>query len=1527
MFDLLKRYKKFTDLTNLILDFSYKNNNEKFEKQLKLLNLIDEKLLLCSFVEFVSIKNQPRIGYFISKNDYPVPMLYQKFDEQSNSFREKVNFEIFSNILCQSKKYLALISGTSNAICKGKTSLIPLVFPGLNKESIISSNPEFESSYADVICNDETSENWIIADFHGPVITTESLNLRKALGMFSAIHILNTTLEDFKDEPSDELKNIFEWYKYLLSNNKQIPLLVILIRDEAESLKIRVIQEKLTSLYNENFLKIFTVKNISQANNNRNMGPKKQIIGEISKIIQNIESQNKIPVFSILNLKHLYEKLMENKMENIFSTLKSEIESQFENLFIFNKNSEQVKGIFELSNINRKLNEIEEEKKKGLKGNTDLIIKEKHLKNQLRKVEPFNKYMQFFTNLVLNEDYYTNLLVFEKCFLNLKKDKMKQLKKDRTEESLKLSTKQNCLKNLELRNVHLREDGKESKEFEELKNELQNLRLKIEQIDNEIDECDLTLDKFWDEMFLIIDWNKENNLNSKNIAELQKPLIEKHIELLKNGFSIHLLRGRPLKLESNCLELLFQKLNNKNIFVISVIGEQSSAKSSLLNSLFGSDFRTSAGRCTAGIYMNFVSYEDMTIVILDTEGLMSVESGNKVFDNQMATMAVLSSHLIIINHKGEISSNLGNLLGITFYTKLRLSKLLFKPTIIFVLRDQNDRNSDVNVQIVKLKEKLNEETSYIQESPDDIFDIDSKNLILLPNAFSEDKDRETGKYFKKRNGVFPDDIINLRKRLINHLLNEIKNEDRYKTMHDLYTKVSSNWQTMIDLGDGILSSKDLEEIRIRNELAGKTKNIIFENESNFKTECENIIKENSVSLNSKYDDRIVILARKKLEAQYTNSKKTSIEKFRIQTNVSTYPQSLKTDFENRINNNLEWLKEFYLSKWNDKSENIRHANSLQKETKEFSDGITELLRTCDNIEDFKNTIGIKFKQIEESRKKKLSEIYQTDDKIIEDIVDKFNNNKHLMNDNYIMEMSSELKFMQTKEFFFNREYNFEEKEFKRWIQPDSVWNKFKSKLKSTPEKVIKWIKDTFSSRILNEIFESVGDSSYLEDRHVRSMIHILDKNIFVKSPLTEHQCYFAITTIINDLILNSVKILFVILSANRDNAEKKEEADFKRLREEKWIEVLNDFNSKNDSRKTGSNLGNKIENKMYHFLQKELLINVCDEIESIILKLIKDPPSLVELTYQSSFGVSNYQNIFKYSTDINRYCLEVLSELTRPHVELLVASNLNDLTLNYKKLLKSLLDLETKDNIKGTKDVLQELVFFVQNSTELKYFKDLLKKVMDSDNGIEIKNLENFKSGFKDYIRQYLDANFEEQMKIFKKNFYNNVNEKHEKYIKFYLGCHSSCPECGSKCHLKKGHIGGHSSNKHVFCSFKGIRYLKTDIVVTEFCWSKKSFKEIKVVDLEKTYNSGEEYLQICHKDWFENIKENYFKYLNNSTFNFQVIRAWMNTRTALICKHAKDEQKELKDRTDYEKSWLDLEETCLKADFEPRWYNHKPLE
>ena len=44
------------------------------------------------------------------------------------------------------------------------------------------------------------------------------------------------------------------------------------------------------------------------------------------------------------------------------------------------------------------------------------------------------------------------------------------------------------------------------------------------------------------------------------------------------------------------------KIGSKKTLVISVLGEQSSGKSTLLNFLFGTQYATSLGRCTTGVY-------------------------------------------------------------------------------------------------------------------------------------------------------------------------------------------------------------------------------------------------------------------------------------------------------------------------------------------------------------------------------------------------------------------------------------------------------------------------------------------------------------------------------------------------------------------------------------------------------------------------------------------------------------------------------------------------------------------------------------------------------------------------------------------------------------------------------------------------------------------------------------------------------------------------------------------------------------
>ena len=143
-----------------------------------------------------------------------------------------------------------------------------------------------------------------------------------------------------------------------------------------------------------------------------------------------------------------------------------------------------------------------------------------------------------------------------------------------------------------------------------------------------------------------------------------------------------------------CKDLsLDKRLEHKKIFVISIIGAQSSGKSTLLNYLFRCQFETSAGRCTKGMYFNICELDDKVIWLIDTEGLLSLNARDQLFDNKIATFVLSISDIVVINNKGELTSQLRDMLEICTFAMKYLRKEdkvgTFKPQkLIFALRDQ-----------------------------------------------------------------------------------------------------------------------------------------------------------------------------------------------------------------------------------------------------------------------------------------------------------------------------------------------------------------------------------------------------------------------------------------------------------------------------------------------------------------------------------------------------------------------------------------------------------------------------------------------------------------------------------------------------------------------------------------------------------------------------------------------------------------------------------------------------------------------
>ena len=178
-------------------------------------------------------------------------------------------------------------------------------------------------------------------------------------------------------------------------------------------------------------------------------------------------------------------------------------------------------------------------------------------------------------------------------------------------------------------------------------------------------------------------WRELSHLYTSTAPWNRSPIIWKMPRLaaqhLVDGFCIELLDG-----DSNMIHLewmtevlyelgsLIDKKSRERIFVLSIMGVQSSGKSTLLNTMFGVQLRTSVGQCTRGVNMQLLKVEGRQeydyILLLDTEGTRSPEyhglPGSEKRDNQMATLSILLADATIIVTPGENDAAIKEILPI-----------------------------------------------------------------------------------------------------------------------------------------------------------------------------------------------------------------------------------------------------------------------------------------------------------------------------------------------------------------------------------------------------------------------------------------------------------------------------------------------------------------------------------------------------------------------------------------------------------------------------------------------------------------------------------------------------------------------------------------------------------------------------------------------------------------------------------------------------------------------------------------------
>lgn len=226
-------------------------------------------------------------------------------------------------------------------------------------------------------------------------------------------------------------------------------------------------------------------------------------------------------------------------------------------------------------------------------------------------------------------------------------------------------------------------------------NSLPLLQNQIEVISTEILDCTLGIEHLLREVGQIYE-ALEVTSSSKDSRFLCLPQIA--ADLMVAGVPIELMDGDasyvPLKWVAAIFDKISEKVGDKRLFVLSVLGLQSSGKSTLLNALFGLQFTVSAGRCTKGAYMQLLKVEDTFteelgfdfVLVVDTKGLRAPELNNKSqnWDNELATFVIGLGNLTLVNIFGENPSEMQDILQIAVQAFLRMKQVKISPSCLFV---------------------------------------------------------------------------------------------------------------------------------------------------------------------------------------------------------------------------------------------------------------------------------------------------------------------------------------------------------------------------------------------------------------------------------------------------------------------------------------------------------------------------------------------------------------------------------------------------------------------------------------------------------------------------------------------------------------------------------------------------------------------------------------------------------------------------------------------------------------------------
>ena len=248
--------------------------------------------------------------------------------------------------------------------------------------------------------------------------------------------------------------------------------------------------------------------------------------------------------------------------------------------------------------------------------------------------------------------------------------------------------------------VSLNDD--ESSKSVESQRKISQLKDDLEKLRNAITSSSLGVENLIRELGQIYEAASESKLKKKQLLS-QLPKLA--AELLIDGNPLEIMDGDaghvPLKWIKAVLQNLVEILIEPNVFVLSVLGLQSTGKSTMLNTTFGLKFKVSGGRCTRGAFMQLLTLDkDLRnetkcdyVLIIDAEGLRAPELDQvkiQNHDNELATFVIGLANMTLVNIYGEVPGDIDDILQTSVHAFLRMTKVRYSPSCQFIHQNAAD---------------------------------------------------------------------------------------------------------------------------------------------------------------------------------------------------------------------------------------------------------------------------------------------------------------------------------------------------------------------------------------------------------------------------------------------------------------------------------------------------------------------------------------------------------------------------------------------------------------------------------------------------------------------------------------------------------------------------------------------------------------------------------------------------------------------------------------------------------------------